>query len=284
MPRELYEILNDAAASLGLVDLKPLIPGGQKLVYTAKLNHVDVVLKLILLPKDPDAADRIRERAHREVELLSEIDSDRVVRMMLDAVEIGDPPDAVCWAEELLGGDDLQAHMTIPWSEDMTVQLLADIGQALAACHELAVIHRDLSPGNVRRLPNGRFVLMDPGLARHLEKEALTGFFQPGTRGYRSPEHTPGGKPIPASDVFGLGILAFRMLTGTLPIDPMGRSEDEYNRILLYGNAPKLSASAASPPLCELVDRCLQRQPARRFIDAFELLETLTKSGLSWES
>ncbi|WP_425499876.1 protein kinase domain-containing protein, partial [Luteolibacter marinus] len=71
------------------------------------------------------------------------------------------------------------------WSEREVWPLLHDMAEALAACHDLEVVHRDLSPANVRCMPDGHFVLMDPGLAKHLEKSALTGGFQPGTTGFR---------------------------------------------------------------------------------------------------
>jgi serine/threonine protein kinase len=200
-----------------------------------------------------------------------------VVRVLSEAVEIGDRPEAVCWVEELLDGEDLRDLVgTYPWSAKEVWALLRDTATGLAACHELDVVHRDLSPGNVRRRADGRFVVMDPGFARHLTKAALTGIYQPGTPGYITPEHVPGGQPTPASDVFGLGILAFQALTGTLPINP-NRDEAEYYEELRRGQAPPVESLRADLPdaLTQVVDRCLQRQAARRYLDAAELLDDL---------
>lgn len=150
----------------------------------------------------------------------------------------------------------------------------------LAACHELDVVHRDLSPGNVRRRSDGRFVLMDPGFARHLTKTALTGVYQPGTYGYMTPEHVPGGHPTPASDVFGVGILAFQALTGGVPV-PYRGDEGAYFVQLRTGQAPSVRSVPADVPneIAAVVDRCLHRQPARRYLDAQELLEDLPAEG-----
>src|SRR5690606_31981705 len=126
------------------------------------------------------------------------------------------------------------------------------------------------------RRVDGRFVLMDPGLARHLARTAITGAFQPGTAGWRSPEHVAGGDPVPASDVFSLGLLAYYALTGQFAIDPHGSMTD-YDRRLTETQAASVSLlnSQISPELAGVVDRCLQRQPARRFIDGSELLASI---------
>lgn len=271
------ELLELVRAALGTSVLTPLTRGGQKVVYQAELGGTAVVVKVIEVPESP-YADEVVERARREVELLSTIESDFVVRVLSEAVEIGDSPDAVCWVEEFLDGEDLRDLTgSFPWSPDQVWALITDTAQGLAACHELDVVHRDLSPGNVRQRANGRFVLMDPGFARHLSKTALTGQYQPGTRNYISPEHVPGGQPTPASDVFGVGILAFQALTGQVPVRHTG-DEGQYYDQLRTGQAPTVRSQRGDVPeeLALVVDRCLQRQPARRYLDAAELLDGLT--------
>ena len=272
----LPDLIDDVSAALGFEGPQLLARGGQKLVLSGTLSGTPAVAKIVLLMPGPNGAVTL-ERAHREVELLSAVDSERVVKVLTDAVELGDPPIAVCWAEELLDGEDLVASLDRQWDEENVWRLLEDMAEALACCHDLGVVHRDLSPGNVRRLPDGHFALMDPGLARHLEKTALTGAFQPGTAGWRSPEHVLGGDPMPASDIFALGILAFYALSGSFPVDP---NADDYDRALVEDQAPSISTlvPGVSKELCEVVDRCLSRQQARRYIDGAELMEAL--SGL----
>lgn len=276
---DVTQLIDDVSAALGFEDAQPLAQGGQKLVLQGTLSGAPAVAKIVLLAPGPNG-DVTLQRAHREVELLSAVDSDRVVKVLTDAVEIGDPPTAVCWAEELLDGADLGASLTRPWDESEVWPFLHDMAEALAACHDLEVVHRDLSPGNVRRTADGRFMLMDPGLARHLAKTALTGAFQPGTPGWRSPEHVPGGDPMPASDVFALGILAFFALTGTYPIDP-NREHGEYDRALVEQQAPGVATlvQGISDELAEIIDTCLSRQPARRYLDGAELKSALDTLG-----
>ncbi len=274
-----HEMIDNAVAALGVESATPLVQGGQKYVLRAVLASRDVVIKIVPFPTGPAAAI-VRERARREVELLAAIDSRHVVKVLSEPVEIGDGPDAVAWVEEYLDGNDLSQCMNTPWTDDRVFRLLADCARGLQACHDLDVVHRDLSPGNVRQLTSGQYVLMDPGLARHLARTALTGTYQPGTAGFRSPEHVPGGDPTPASDIFGLGILAFCARTGRFPVDPSGSETEYFKRLVNEQVTPiKTIDQSISDDLSSVIDRCLQRQPARRYLDGAELIADLEKIG-----
>lgn len=271
----LAELMTAVEGALGLSNVKPIGSGGQKIVATADFGSQSAIVKIVLIPPGPNGLMML-ERAHREVELLAAVDSIAVVKVLTDAVEIGDSPDAVCWVEERLEGDDLDHHLTSPWDESDVWTLAEDLAIALEACHEQEVVHRDLSPRNIRCLPTGRYVVMDPGLARHLARAALTGFMQPGSFGWMSPEHVPGGRAIPASDIFSVGVLLYCALTTELPI-PYAHDDPDYYRRLAHDQAPSVRAARAdiSDELVRLVDRCLSRQAARRFLDGDELLEAV---------
>lgn len=273
------KLVTDVCAALAFENAEFLDQGGQKIVLKGTLSGAPAVAKIVPVPVGPNG-DITLKRAHREVELLSAVESDRVVKVLTDAIEVGDPTEAVCWAEEYLDGDDLSRSLNRQWDQSEVWSLLGDIAGALAACHSLEVVHRDLSAGNVRKLGDGRFVLMDPGLARHLAKSALTGGFQPGTPGWRSPEHVPGGEPVPASDIFALGILAFYALSGKFPIDP-NVAQHDYDLALVETQAPSIAmhVPGVSAELCRIIDTCLDRQPARRYIDGGELQEAIEALG-----
>ena len=278
---DISDLLNEAFAALGVRNAAPLKSGGQKWVYTAELEGVPCVVKIVQLTGP--FAEEARVRAHREVELLGAVDSDRVVRVLSDLVEIGDGPDLVCWVEERLSGQDLGSALgSTSWSGADIERLICEVAEGLAACHRQEVVHRDLSPGNVRQCDDGHYVLMDPGYARHLAKTALTGMYQPGTPGFMSPEHVPGGSPIPASDIFMLGILAYAAATGALPLDPTG-DQDDYYRALRDVDVESVGRARLdlSSDLVAIIDRCLDRQPARRFID---VTQGLSGAYVAWLS
>lgn len=274
------EILTEAVAATGVTNVSPLRQGGQKSVFRALLAGNPVVLKVVFLETGP-VAEIALERAHREVELLEAVDSPHFVSVLSDAVDIGEDPAAVVWLEEFLSGEDLKLSHGMTWSDAEVLRLLHDLAEGLAPCHELAVVHRDLSPGNVRQTDDGQFVIMDPGFARHLDRTALTGVHQPGTPGFRSPEHVQFGKPTAASDIFGIGILAYFCRVGAFPISPDGEMAD-YDLRLRSQQAQSVVTLAPSinADLGRVIDKCLQRQPARRFTDANELLVALDQISL----
>ena len=273
------EFYEDVAVALGVTDLRPLRPSGQKRVFAAKRGAEDVVLKAVeVLP--PNQAV-VLERAKREVELLAKVASGsgrRIVAVRSGLATVGDPaaPSAVGWLEELLDGHDLGDLLGSQWTRDEALGLVQGLAEALAHLHDVEVVHRDLSPGNVRRRADGTWTLLDPGLARHLAEMSLTGIYQPGTPGFRSPEQVPGGTPDTYSDIYGVGILAFAALTATVPIDPSGAEDAYFKRLAEQQPVPiKSLRPDIDDEFAAVIDRCLNRQPARRYLDASELLDAL---------
>jgi eukaryotic-like serine/threonine-protein kinase len=269
-------VLDAAGGALNVAVVRPLREGGQKAVALATRDGEPVVLKVVGL--EGDDHERILERARREVELLGAIDHPNIVRLESTLTLVGQPPIAVAWLEEFLDGRDLADALGLQWSWDATYRMLHDLAFGLAALHAVGVVHRDLSPNNVRQRADGSYCVMDPGYARWIGRSTLTGLAQPGTVGYLSPEHVSQTvRPSFASDVFCIGILAFECLTGDVPIPFRGDLVD-YASVLRTRPAPRIGT--LRPDLSEqqqrLVDVCLERQAARRFQDASELLNELT--------
>jgi serine/threonine-protein kinase len=138
------------------------------------------------------------------------------------------------------------------------------------------ILHRDVTPSNVLLDVSGVVKLADFGLARAFDRERLT---RPnvvkGKAAYLAPELVRGEPPSPRSDLFGLGIVLWESLTGRR----LFRGANEIESALLVRDArvPLLAATRQSLPLAlsQAVHRALDRDPARRFGSALEMLETL---------
>jgi serine/threonine protein kinase len=266
-------------AALGVTDVRELRPGGQKTVRLVASATDHLVLKVIALESD---APQALKRAQREVELLQSINNDHVVRLASGLIEIDDPPVGVAWLEEYLEGGDLGDLLGSHWTWADVKEMGLQVADGLAAMHDVGVVHRDLSANNIRRMTNGRYVVMDPGFARHTLRSGLTVGGQPGTRGYLSPEHLKSysGVPTPASDVFCVGILLFAALTGHLPIADTGDPVDYVARLELGDMTdittlrPDLSADVIA-----LIRRLLHAQPARRPRNGHKLKECLERTA-----
>ncbi len=107
----------------------------------------------------------------------------------------------------------------------------------------------------------------------------MTGTWQPGTPGYMSPEHVRSeARPLPASDIFSVGILLYRVLAGGVPIAFNGDLADYASRLKNVKLRPLHTVRSGLPEEAyELVARCLHPQVARRFLNGAELQTAVEK-------
>lgn len=265
-----------ACTALGVTDVAAIgAQGGQKAVRHVRRGSDDLIMKVIAIKS---SSPTTLTRAEREVALLKSLNSPHVVRVESDLAQLGSPVNGAAWLEEFLDGSDLTAHLGPHWQWDDTVNMAAQVADGLAAGHAKGVIHRDLSPNNVRRLSDGTYRVMDFGFARFTLQTGVTVGGQPGTYGYHSPEHLNAysGAPMPASDVFSVGILMYQALTGVVPIPFTGDNNDYARRL---SRAEMQDLAALRPDLTDdqvaLVRRILHPQPARRFRNGAALAAAL---------
>ena len=274
------QLVNEAMKALSLEPVRALRDGGQKTVRLVRRAGEELVLKVVAVgSSSPDAL----ERARREVDLLAQIDHPNVVSAKSSLCELGDPPQGVAWLEEFLDGSDLSdIQGSDPWTWEQAAALGLDAGRGLSALHDLKVVHRDLSTNNLRRISAGQYVLMDPGFARHTLRSGLTVGGQPGTLGFLTPEHLQSysGSPTAASDVFGVGILLFLVLTTEFPIPHTGDDGDYLRRVAMGESQDlELLRPDLAPERIAVIRRMLHSQPARRYLNGHALIEAL--EGLS---
>lgn len=250
--------------------------GGQKTVRLVARGAEQLVLKVIQVGS---TTPQSLLRAAREVNLLQSLNSDHVVKVASDLLELGGPPPVgAAWLEEYLDGADLADCVATPWSWAEARELGVQVGRGLGAMHSVRVVHRDLSPNNVRRTAAGVFKVMDPGFARHELLAPMTIGGHPGTPGFLSPEHfnVPPAGPTPFSDVFCIGGLMWLGLLGAPPVPYLGDMSDYATRLRAGGlqDDGKMQALLNAEQFAFL-KRCLHRQPARRFRNGDEMADAL---------
>ncbi len=268
-------LVDEACSVLGVHSPVELKQGGQKVVYKVDSEGGPRVLKVIEVLTVTDA---VLTRAEREVDLLLGIHDDHVVKVRSSLTELGNPRRGVAWLEEFLDGDDLAALQVGGWSWADAWKLGHDVAHGLAALHTRRVVHRDLSPHNVRRCTPGRWVVIDPGYARHELRTGLTVGGQPGTYAFMSPEHlmVHSGSPTAASDVFGVGNLLYFSLTGAPPVPYRQDAADYRRRLAKADHVPiKDLREDLDDAAVGVIERCLHRQPARRYLNGAALVSAL---------
>ena len=163
---------------------------------------------------------------------------------------------------EYVSGWDLRRH--VGHSVGLQPAVVAEIGlgvaEALAEAHDAGVVHCDLKPSNVLlEEPSGRPRLTDSRIARLARgfQGRLAWYSDPT---YATPEVISGGPPVPASDVYALGLMLHEMLTGAPPYDG-----PDQERIIAGHLAGRPQVPAAVPTqLRRLIEECLEVDPAAR--------------------
>ena len=164
---------------------------------------------------------------------------------------------------ELVDGHNLADRLRtgpLPWPE--AVRVAGQIAAALAAAHRIGVVHRDVKPGNVMLTDTGAKVL-DFGIAALGGLDGQSGEPLMGTPAYFAPERLSAGPPDPASDVYALGALLYRTLTGRAPL-PVQSWEDALEVHRRGTPVPPLRVPGLPADIAELTVACLAANPADR--------------------
>ena len=155
---------------------------------------------------------------------------------------------------------------------DEAVDILCSIADALDAVHRIGVVHRDIKPDNILlEETTGRPMLSDFGVAtvatsEHSRSEVTKAL---GTPHYMSPEHALGEQACDGrSDLYSLGVVAFRMLTGRLPFTGSSAQGIVAQHVALEAPPVRHYAPHVSEEICAVIDRCLAKDPSRRWPDA----------------
>ncbi|WP_434043332.1 MULTISPECIES: protein kinase domain-containing protein [Sorangium] len=237
---------------------------------------VDIAIKF-MAPQFATSAE-LRARFEREARAAAVLKSAHAVQIYDYGIEHETPYIVM----ELLEGEDLAARLArerrlgLP----ITLAILDHVGRALRRAHELGLVHRDLKPSNLfLSLQDGELVakVVDFGVAKVTAVESAgatrTGSLL-GSPSYMSPEQVRSSSKVDhRSDLWSLGVIAFQCVTGQLPFP----GQELGDVLVEICTAPIPLPSQVAPGLGPEVDaffhRALERDPARRFQSATELVE-----------
>lgn len=265
--------------------------GGMGIVYRARHVLIDRVVAVKLIRPDLRGETHLRAWMLREARAANRVDHAHII----DIHDIGETDEGELYlVMEYLVGTALSTELSRgPMALHRGVDILEQMGAALARAHDLGVVHRDLKSDNILLTSRGGrkdFVkILDFGLAAlaHDPRLAPKGAIF-GTPEYMSPEQARGEQAGPQSDLYALGVLFFEMLTGQLPF----RANDRDTLLEMQRNAPPPrpgSIRKDCDPVAErIVIKLLEKEPRNRYRDGHHLLEELkalqrSLPNVSWD-
>jgi serine/threonine-protein kinase len=258
---------------------KEIAEGGQKKVYLAE--HIDI--GKVVIKRGEIKSFTSLERIKREVELLSELNSEYFPVQYHFNIDIKTKQFEI--VEQFIEGKTLRESMLEINDHQSILKLISDLTDGLSFIWNKNVVHRDLKPENIIIKPNGRPCILDLGIARFLDLESLTKTISPMgpcTPIYASPEQLINNKNLidQRTDFFSLGIVALELCLGIHPFDPIyvGNDFSIVENIMQNKYVTETTTTKCNEKLITFAEKTLQIQPFNRFRNFKILKEFITKN------
>ncbi len=256
--------------------LSALGAGGMGEVYRARDSRLGRDVALKILP-DPTHHDRFEQEA-RAVAALNHPN-------IMAVFDVGEN----YFVSELVEGDSLRNLPAMPLRK--VLEIAAQIADGLAAAHAAGIVHRDLKPENIMVTRDGRAKILDFGLAKvqtpALDPDLTRSMAKTepgmvmGTAGYMSPEQVQGHPADARSDIFSFGLVLYEMLSGERAFK--GDSAVAMMSAILMADPPALPPSVPQG-IAQIVNHCIEKNPAERFQSARDLAFALRAFGTQTHS
>jgi len=248
--------------------------GGMGVLYLALEPGLERRVALKLIAPEAAADEVFARRFAEESKIAASIEHPNVVPIYAAGEERGIPYIAMRY----VSGSDLGRRLAREGRLEPAVAaaLIAQVGNGLDAIHAAGLVHRDVKPANVLLSEVGgedHAYITDFGVARNVATESgltQTGRFV-GTLDYVAPEQISGDAVDARADVYALGCLLFKLLTGEVPFPRDAEAARLYAHLNDPPPAPSLQASAVPMALDDVVIRALSKQPGDRYPSAGDL-------------
>ena len=250
--------------------------GGMGTVYKAYDSKIREVVALKLLKPEIASDLEVIERFRNEIKLARQVAHRYVCRMY----DLDEEWLSIYISMEYVPGEDLKSFIRRSGhlNEAKALALARQIAEGLAEAHRMGVVHRDLKPQNIMIDREGNAKIMDFGIARSLHTRGATGSgVIIGTPEYMAPEQADAKDVDHRADIYALGAILFEMVTGRLPFE----GETPLSIALKHKSEPpadpKTLNAQVSPAMSGLILKCLEKPKDRRYQQATDLLEDLTR-------
>lgn len=262
--------------------VQALTPSEQKAAFHVQnADGEDLCFKII-------APNYSVDRIQREIIALQTLNHPNVVALKEYTYSSTPTQQRHYMIEDFIDGDDLADRLVVgtAWSRNDVAKFFIPLSEGLNALYEAKIVHRDLKPNNIRVRPDGSPVIIDFGLARHLDKSDITLTAQGaaiGTPIYFAPEQFTGTKREidHRTDIFAIGIIMYQALTGNHPFAQPRQTYQQLSDAICnsdgYLNTKEYDSLPKEWKL--LVSKLLEKERGKRIQNAKLISTILQKIG-----
>lgn len=249
--------------------------GGFATVYKAYHDTLDRHVAIKVLRPEILGDEQGRERFIREARIAARLGGHPNVVAIYD---YGEQDGLAYLVLEYIDGTTLQKRLAQPISFEEIERIVVGVASALDFAHAHHLVHRDVKEANVLLGNDGRVVLSDFGIAKLLDSvPSVTGTRVIGTPEYMSPEQIISAQVDGRSDIYALGAMVYRMLSGRPPFT--GAPFSILHQHVHVTPPPLASPTRPIPPdVEEVVQKALAKDPAARYASAGELAADLSNA------
>jgi serine/threonine-protein kinase len=247
--------------------------GGMGTVYKAVDQTLDREVAIKVLNPDLTDAD-VLKRFRGEAVTLARLNHPGIATIY----ELHHQEDDLLMVMEFVRGETLHdlSDRLGPLAPPQAAHLCMQVLDALGHAHRGGVVHRDLKPANLMITDGGAVKVMDFGIARVLGTEHFThGGYMMGTPAYMAPEQVLGREIDGRADLYSVGVILYRLLTGRLPFD----ADTAISMVQMQISEAPTPIATFRPDLpvwcTAIVDRALAKSPSDRFQSADEFRAAL---------
>jgi eukaryotic-like serine/threonine-protein kinase len=252
--------------------------GAMGIVYEARDPKIQrrLAIKTVRF-SDEFEEDRVKEvkrRFMQEAEIAGQLSHPSIVSIY----DVGEDYDLTYLAMEYLEGNDLRKYCSVGYllSLKKVLYIISEVALALDYSHTQGVVHRDIKPGNIMLLDNGKVKVTDFGIAKAVTATQTKSGVILGTPNYMSPEQINGEEIDGRSDLFSLGAVMFEMLTGQVPFHGKNITNLLYE-ITQVKHPSVREINPKIPKVCEQVlDKALSKKAENRFERGSEFAKYLS--------
>lgn len=260
--------------------LEQIGSGGMSVVYKAKCHKLNRLVAIKVLKEEFSTDSNFVAKFKMEAQAAAGLSHPNIVSIY-DVIDEGKLHYIVM---ELIEGITLKSYIAKKGRLEVkeSIGIAIQVAQGIAAAHEQHIIHRDIKPQNMIISRDGKVKVADFGIARAVSAQTLSSAAM-GSVHYISPEQARGGYSDARSDLYSLGITMYEMVTGRLPFE----GENTVSIALAHLEDAMVPPSVYNPEISisleQIILKCTEKKPERRYASAGDVINDLRKALLNPE-